>query len=136
VTPLQQRLFDQLRATHERLGHDGPGDAPTAAELHDMELHELSPGGVLGIGQTGYLLVAFPPSERRQATRAAVKVIGEALASRGELRMSVYMLNWPSIRCVRKLGGELLGVDRDHFYHYRLTQGGYRYGQAGSAGPA
>jgi RimJ/RimL family protein N-acetyltransferase len=46
------------------------------------------------------------------------------------------MFNFPSIRAVKKLGGELLGVDKQHFFHYRLTQGGYRYGQAGSAGAA
>jgi hypothetical protein len=134
MTPLQLRLFGLLQASHRRCGYRG--DPPSAAELHEMELYELSPGGVLAIGQTGYLLVAFPPDERRQATRTALGIIGTALQARGELKMSVFMFNFPSIRAVKKLGGELLGVDKQHFFHYRLTQGGYRYGQAGSAGAA
>jgi hypothetical protein len=134
VTPLQTRLFHLLKVTHAGLGYRG--DPPSAAELHDMELHEISPAGVLGIGGSGYLLVAFPPDERRRATRAALGIIEAALQARGELKMSVFMFNFPSIRVAKKLGGELLGVDRDHFFHYRLTLGGYRYGQAGSAGPA
>lgn len=128
MNPLVVRLFGYLAATHAQLGYDYP--LPDAMRAYDIEVHGLGETGVLGFDDD-YLLIYIPPAERVTATRQALDLI-RARLERGPLKSVVYFCNFPSIRTTRKLGGRLLGVDEDRFFHYEITRETFRYGQAKS----
>lgn len=131
------RLISLLNLTHQQLGLDAePLVGLLGGEGTDVELHELSPCGVMAfVGD--YVLAAWPDDERAQAGRAGGRVMSERLKRRGFTRHMVHPLNFRSVRLTRKMGALPIGVDADGFVHYVLLSERYpHHGQEVAAAEA
>lgn len=131
------RLICMLNVAHARCGIDAePLTGLLGGGLHDVELHELSPAGVLAfVGD--YVLVAWPDDEIRVASPAAYRVLSERLQRRGFTRHMVHPLNFRSVKLTRKMGAIPIGVDGDGFVHYvLLTERFPHHGQENSTAEA
>lgn len=134
MNPLALRLGDALNLQHAQWGI--PMEPLTdLLDRDDVELHEVSPGGVLAfVGD--YVLAAWPPEEQLRAARKAYRLIRARVAARGFTLHMVYPRNFRSVIVTRKLGAKLLGVDSDGFVHYRLGTEEKSNGQEVSAAEA
>lgn len=114
------RLISMLNVAHRRCGVDAePLVGMLGGGMQDVELHELSPAGVLAfVGD--YVLAAWPDDEIRVASRAAFRLMSARLKARGYTRHMVHPLNFRSVKLTRKMGAIPHGVDADGFVHYVL----------------
>lgn len=138
IDRLALRLHGLLTVTHRAYGLDAEPLLGLLA-YDDVELHEVSPGGVLAF-VNDYVLAAWPPDESRVAGRAAYRLIQARLRRRGFTRHMVHPLNFTSVKVTRKLGAVPIGVDDEGFVHYvllteRFPHHGQEVATAESAGP-
>jgi hypothetical protein len=137
VNKLAIRLIGMLNVTHRRCGVDAePLVGMLGGGLHGVELHELSPAGVLAfVGD--YVLAAWPDDEIRVASPTAYRVLSARLKARGYTRHMVHPLNFRSVKLTRKMGAIPIGVDADGFVHYvLLTERFPHHGQENAAAEA
>lgn len=128
---LALRLWAYLRCTHRALGVDCDTFDKLIDASRGAELHDLGGGAVAGF-LNDYVYLAIPPDARHVATKAALRVLSNRLNTHGFVFHAVYPLNARSVIATRRLGAVPIGVDADGFVHYKLTQEGFRYGQAKS----
>lgn len=127
MSHLALRLAAMLNATHRHLGL-APEPLLDLLEQEDVELHELSPAGVLAfVGD--YVLAAWPDDEMPLASRAAHRLLSARLKARGFTRHMVHPRNFRSVRLTRKMGAVPRGVDEDGFVHYILRSERFPHGQ-------
>jgi hypothetical protein len=115
---LLDRLYELLATSG--LEHGEVVD-PLDEMLADLEVHAVGKSGVAAFFGD-YLLAAWPPAERVEATAKTYRLIGERLEERGLIRFMVHLRNVRSIIATRRLGGRPLGVDKDGYIHYLLTR--------------
>ena len=97
---------------------------PIDEMLPDLEVYPVGKSGVAAFfGE--YMLAAWPPAERVEATAKTYRLIAERLEERGLIRFMVHLRNVRSIIAVRRLGAKPLGVDDEGYIHYLLTQEGF-----------
>lgn len=127
---LLQRLHELLVDASARFGEEvDPIDPDTCPP--DMEVYPVGRSGVVAlIG--GYLLAAWPPDERNEASPAAMRYIRGWLEARGQIRHMVFWRNAPSIIATRRLGAEPIGVDPDGYIHYITTLEDFNTRELGS----
>jgi hypothetical protein len=97
---------------------------PIAAAPVDREVYEVSTRGV-AVFLGDYMLAAWPPVERVQATAKTYRLIARRLEKRGLVRFMVHSGNFRSIIAVRRLGSSPHGVDEEGYIHYLLTRDGF-----------
>lgn len=113
------RLISLLNVTHQQCGLDAEPLVGLLGGRDDVEIHELSPCGVLAfVGD--YVLAAWPDDEIRTASRAAYRILSQRLQRRGFTRHMVHPANFRSVKLTRKMGAEPIGIDADGFVHYVL----------------
>lgn len=118
-TLLATRLIAQLNLTHAKFGVDVEPLVGMLGDRDDVEIHQLSPLGVLAfIGD--YVLVAWPDDEMELAGRRALRLLARRVKARGFTRHMVHPLNFRSVKLTRKLGAVPVGVDDEGFVHYIL----------------
>jgi hypothetical protein len=134
-TLLAARLISMLNVTHQQFGLDPEPLAGLLGGGHEVELHELSPAGVLAfVGD--YVLAAWPDDEMPQASRVAHRLLSARLKARGFTRHMVHPRNFRSVKLTRKMGATPLGVDADGFVHYILRSERFPHGQEVAAAEA
>lgn len=123
TTELLERLHDLLTAEAARRGDTVDRLDPN--EYRSVEAYPCGRSGVI-VFIDHYALTGWEPQDVRRAARDAYRRLGDKLARDGFTLHMVHHLNIESIILTRKLGAELLGMDRDGYYHYRLTREGFK----------
>jgi hypothetical protein len=117
---LAHELSEAHRKVHARLGAPHEDYYP----MHG-EYFRIGTKGVIGV-MGDHVHTFIHPDDKLRGTRDAIRLYRRLLDEGKRVILPVYMLNWPSIEAIKRMGGTLLGVDEDNFFHYELTDPKHR----------
>lgn len=130
---LARLLWARVTAAHAVIG--APYEPFDEFTVGDWEFYPLGEDGVLGIKlcpdlDGDALVIAMPTKPSRAATLSAIRVMRKHMATGRILYSLAWKEHWAAININQRIGGQLMGLDGDGYYHFKHSIEDMTHGSA------
>lgn len=131
---LPRLLWARVSAAHAAIGAPVEPLAQFGTDTGDWTFFPIGTDGVAGIHHCPNLdgdafIIALPTAPSRAGTLRAIEIMREHLAT----GRCLYTMAWKghvlAVNINQRIGGQLLGIDSEGFYHFKHTYEGLTRGQ-------